>query len=226
MHVSAVSSLLFGAAVVVFGSPVMLKRDSDLEPSRCPEFCAGTNRTETDPELYICGDPRLGPVSLPSGIPLEGIVGVDSTYRRFGGLCPGQFLAEFTDREGKMAYPPFEGYGIDTAGRPAVFNLTLTPGTYVDRFGSEFGRYVAPAGSPYAQRSLPPHNLNAAPDSKYPYNYYVYAVARSLVVQAGPIAPWFGQPGLGLQFLLSASLSDLVQHGVLTRVDLEADPNW
>nr|XP_036575429.1 uncharacterized protein CTRU02_14557 [Colletotrichum truncatum]KAF6782001.1 hypothetical protein CTRU02_14557 [Colletotrichum truncatum] len=152
---------------------------------------------------------------------------MNSTYRRFGGLCPGEFLAKYTNASsGQFVYPPHDGYNLDTAGKVITFSLTLTPGLFIDRFGSEYGKYVAPAGAPYAQRSLPPVNLNAAQDAKYPYNYYVYVVVRSIVVQAGPIAPWFGQQGLGLQFLMPSTLLELVEQGYLARVDLEADPNW
>lgn len=49
-----------------------------------------------------------------------------------------------------------------------MFNLTLPVGTFLDRFGSEYGAYMSPAGVPYAQRALPPTNLDAAPGAMYP----------------------------------------------------------
>jgi len=85
---------------------------------------------------------------------------------------------------------------------------------------------MSPAGAPYAQRSLPPTNLNAAPGSLYPYNYRVYVVNRSLIVRAGPIAGWFGQQGLGVQFWMPSSVGNLVDQGFLSRVNLTADPYW
>jgi hypothetical protein len=30
----------------------------------------------------------------------------------------------------------------------------------MDRFGSEYGSFVSPAGAPYMQRALPPSNLD------------------------------------------------------------------
>ena len=56
----------------------------------------------------------------------------------------------------------------------------LPVGLLVDRFGSEHGMFLAPAGSPYSRRSLPPPNLGApGTESTHPYNYHVYRV-RSL----------------------------------------------
>ncbi|KAF4828623.1 hypothetical protein CGCTS75_v007262 [Colletotrichum tropicale] len=229
MYLSAFSSLCLGT-LIVLGSPIVQRRDTDLNSTRCPDFCANTETTtDSDPALYICGDKRLGPVTLPSGIPLEGIAGMGSTYRRFGGLCPGEFLAKYWNTTSKwFDYPKHEGYSLDTAGEVAKFNLTLKRGDFIDRFGSENGTYVAPAGTPYALRSLPPVNLNAKPEAKYPYNYYVYMVMRNMVVEGGPIAPWFGQQGLGIQFLMPdhKQLWQLVEEGYLARIDLKTDPYW
>ncbi|EME45892.1 hypothetical protein DOTSEDRAFT_70053 [Dothistroma septosporum NZE10] len=200
--------------------------DPDLNTTRCTNFCAGTNATNST-DLFICGDPRLGPVQLPTALPLDGIVGGESTYHRFGGVCPGEFLAQWTNATtGSFVYPPFEGYTLTTSGQPGILNISLSVGTLLDRFGSEYGSYTSPAGLPYAQRSLPPPNLNAPPGGMYPYNYQVYIVTRTFKVQAGPIAAWFGQQGLGLQFLMPSSVRDLVDTGYLTRLNQTADPLW
>lgn len=166
-------------------------------------------------------------MTLPSSIPLDAIVGQQSIYRRFGGMCPGAFLATFTNSTtGQFVYPPFKGFQIDTSGVPIISNVTLLLGTFLDRFGSEYGTFMSPAGAPYAQRALPPSNLDAAPGAEYPYNYHVYTVSNPIVVQAGPIAGWFGQPGFGVQFLMPASIMSLLEQGYLTRVNLTTDPNW
>jgi hypothetical protein len=196
-----------------------------MSTASCPDYCAGTNSTG-DTTRYVCGDARLGPISVPTGLPLSGIAGTDSTYHRFGGLCPGEFLASWTSPEGTFAYPPFAGYQLDTSGEPTISNLTLPVGTFLDRFGSEYGSYMSPAGTPYAQRSLPPTNLDAEPGSKYPYNYRVYMVSRSLHVEGGLIAGWFEQQGFGVQFLVPMSVGRLVENGYLTRINLTADPRW
>ena len=56
----------------------------------------------------------------------------------------------------------------------------------------------------YATRSIPPQNLDATPPAAR--NYHDYRVIRPLTVDAGPIAPWFAQPGGGLQYQLDATL--------------------
>ncbi|KAF2817354.1 uncharacterized protein BDZ99DRAFT_493191 [Mytilinidion resinicola] len=198
------------------------RRDIDTDPSHCPNFCAGTNSTDNS-TLYICGDPRLGPVSLPTALPLASLAGSASSYHRFGGMCPGDFLARYTDpTTGFFVYPILNGFHTSTIGAPIAANMTLQRGTLLDRFGSERGNFMSPAGSPYAQRSLPPSNLDAAPGAEFPWNYHVYEVEVPFVVLAGPIAPWFGQVGLGVQFQMEKSVQRLVEGGWIGRVNLTA----
>lgn len=54
---------------------------------------------------------------------------------------------------------------------------------------------------------------------RYPYNYHVYSVVKPLEVLAGPIAPWFGQPGAGVQYELYQSVATLIEQGYLQRED-------
>jgi len=111
-------------------------------------------------------------------------------------------------------------------GRPEEFRLHLNRGEYIDRYGSEYGSFLSPAGMSYAARSIPPQNLDGAPPATC--NYHDYRVIKPLTVHAGPVAPWFGQPGGGLQYQLDASLVPgapspldvmwLVTNGYLARV--------
>jgi hypothetical protein len=73
------------------------------------------------------------------------------------------------------------------------------------------GSYVFPAGTPYGARALPPGS------DKKPYN--VYQVKKPFDnVEAGKIAPWFGELGFGTQYKLPKSVGDLVESGHLKRV--------
>jgi uncharacterized protein RhaS with RHS repeats len=102
-------------------------------------------------------------------------------------------------------WPPNRGFD----GPPA--NETLQPGTRIDRYGSEGGRYTSPEGTPFDQRSLPPNYQNTQP-------YNSYEVLRPLDVEAGGAAPWFGQPGGGTQHLLPDSVGNLIDQGFLRRI--------
>ncbi|KAL8992699.1 MAG: hypothetical protein Q9169_006901 [Polycauliona sp. 2 TL-2023] len=188
--------------------------------------CSCTSTNDTGPETgsaYICRDPRLGPVQLPTVFPLLSFV---SDYDRFGGLQPGAFLARWTDNAtGFYRYPPQNGFVLDLGGRAILGNMTLRVGMQVDRFGSEYGTYISAADAPYAQRALPPSNLATNPSSpEYPYNYHIYTVLKRLDVLGGPIAPWFGQPGLGVQFYTGAigNVRTLVEMGYLERSNVTA----
>ncbi|KAL8678052.1 MAG: hypothetical protein Q9186_005583, partial [Xanthomendoza sp. 1 TL-2023] len=183
--------------------------------------CTGTNNTGPQGVAYICRDPRLGPAHVPKEFPLLSIV---SDYDRFGGLTPGDFLKRWTDEQGRYVYPPQNGFHLDQDGRAIVGNMTLRRGVKVDRFGSEYGTYISAADAPYSQRALPPSNLDNPPSTHdYPYNYHIYNVIRSFEVEGGPIAPWFGQPGLGAQFYIGATgnILALLEKGYLERVKKE-----
>ena len=82
------------------------------------------------------------------------------------------------------------------------------------------GRYISAADAPYDQRALPPSNLDTPPSApEYPYSYHVYIVNKTLPVIGGPIAPWFGQPGLGAQFYIGeiGNILELLKQGYLIK---------
>lgn len=150
---------------------------------------------------YLDGDYRLGPRTTPDAGPVAlQLFG----YSRLADLTPGQFIARYWDPSANSwKYPPDNGFLV-IAGHPVEYRLNLKPGSPLDRYGSIYGGYLAPAGTPYWARSLPPSNLDDA--TGFTCNYHTYTVLKAFKVEAGPAAPDFGQPGLGLQYQLVASL--------------------
>jgi hypothetical protein len=153
-------------------------------------------------------------------------------YRRTGGESSAAFLAQYYDPtanggRGGWIYPPDNGYRLDPAGNPIEWQQTLVPGQDIDRYGSEFGSFLAPTFSPYASRAIPPQNLVGNPAAGC--NYHDYKVLKPLRVDAGPVAAWFAQPGGGLQFQLDSTLIPgaptpvnvlwLVNNGYLARLN-------
>ncbi|KAK4463959.1 hypothetical protein QBC42DRAFT_264350 [Cladorrhinum samala] len=218
---------LLSVASLAAATPTSGHFPSNSSPScgirNTPSYCQGTAYNVTQTHKYVCGDSRLGPLYLPQIDPvLEPLFDI---YDRFGGLCPGAFLEKWFNVTSKWwNYPTLDGFGLTDAGVPIQGNVTLQVGTLIDRFGGEGGAFVAPAGAPYMQRSLPPSNLNTpeGADSKYKYNYRVYSVSKPLLVLSGPIAPWFGQPGAGVQYQLYKSVKTLIDEGFLKREDNHA----
>lgn len=151
---------------------------------------------------YFHGDSRLGPQSLPTAGEVAAIV---SGYNRLAGLTPTQFLDTYWDPAANTwRYPPDNGFVI-VNGTPVEHAATLQPGRLIDRFGSEYGAFLAPTGTPYSRRSIPPSSLDTG-DPAYTCNYHDYLVLRPFQVEEGPIAPAFGQPGLGEQYQLTSKL--------------------
>jgi nicrotizing toxin Mtb-like protein len=166
-----------------------------------PANAAPRSLTECSASYYH-DDARLGPEKLP----VAGSVGLQLMgYHRTGYLPEQRFLDKFYDSgSGSWRYPPLNGYVIGANGRPIEYQTTLFPGQRIDRYGSEYGGFLAPLGLPYALRSIPPSSLDSVPAALC--NYHIYAVTRPFAVDAGPIAPWFAQPGGGLQYQLDGSL--------------------
>ncbi|MBT0552589.1 TNT domain-containing protein [Riemerella anatipestifer] len=106
--------------------------------------------------------------------------------------------------DGSWRYPPNNGALGDEV------NLTLKPGTYVDRFGTEGGKFVSPAGTGYGARALPPGSFNN--------DYNLYKINMPINVKASVVAPYFGNPGLGTQYRFSEPIYKLIEKGVLIKV--------
>ncbi|MFF5790396.1 TNT domain-containing protein [Streptomyces sp. NPDC012693] len=175
------------------------------------------------------GDKRLGPKHLPKRWQ-EPVGPLLNRYHRTGQLSPADFLKKYWEGPadtGGWKYPPNDGFG-EVNGTVDKAPELLEEGERLDRFGSEYGAYLAPAGDAYAERALPPQNLNTR-DAASPCDYHLYEVTRSFVVWEGSIAPWFEQPGGGRQIKLDPAFLDpgegqrlnvkwLIDHGYLARV--------
>jgi RHS repeat-associated protein len=100
-----------------------------------------------------------------------------------------------------VQYPPDDGFLYKD---PAV----LPPGTRIDRYGSELGKWFSTEGTPIAERSITPATTDTS-------QYRVYEVVKPLPVMRGPAAPWFGQPGMGTQYMPAQSAAWLEAHGYI-----------
>lgn len=99
-------------------------------------------------------------------------------------------------------YPPNQGF----AG--ASGEASLVPGTIVDRYGGTGGSFLSPQGTPPWARSLP-FGAETRPLNSY-------QVMQPINVNADTAAPWFNQPGGGLQFDLGTrTVQDLINSGHL-----------
>ena len=113
-------------------------------------------------------------------------------------------------QEGDFRWPPQNGFD------GAVTYLVLPAGVLLDRFGSDHGRFFSPKGASFEARALPTVCTDLV--------YSVYRVHTPLPVKIGSAAPWFGEPGGGIQVQTDASAAQLVADGVLLRVPTNASP--
>lgn len=178
MQLKNILSLLPLIAVAA-ASPTPTKAVSlDANTSQCSNYCAETAYNSSLAETYVCGDARLGPRKLPTGVVLGDLV---DDYKPFGNLCPGQFLAKwYNSTAGSYIYPPQAGFQLTTNNSPIEGTIILPLGFQIDRFGSEYGNYTSPRGAPYTQRALPPSNLDT-PQSSPVYVYYFLKSGKALI---------------------------------------------
>lgn len=112
-----------------------------------------------------------------------------------------QQVVEQTSTAIQTYYPPNDGFS------GTVQNVTLEAGTMLQRIGSLYGSYVAPAGTPYQMLSLPYDKLGQT--------VTYLQVQQPIQALGGTVAPWFGQIGCGTQYLLNSSVQQLITEGVL-----------
>lgn len=193
----------------------------------CPTHHRDTSQT-TAPypqlEAYHDGDWRLGPKSLPRTGPigrmLRGYHPAGSTSRYWFLGCYWQTNPQNqpTQQVGGWWFPDNNGFVLRN-GRPVERPVTLRKGQRVDLFGrGDSGHFLAPEGTPYAKRAIPPSNLDEYSSASPPFNYHLYEVIAPLTIEAGPARPWFAQPGLGTQYYTSATVGALIQSQKLREI--------
>ncbi|SDQ86567.1 glycohydrolase toxin TNT-related protein [Actinopolyspora saharensis] len=119
-----------------------------------------------------------------------------------------------SDTGGHYDWPARHGYpdNVVEEGEPVV----LEPGTVLDRLGEEHGRVLAPAGTSFAARALPPEFRLRS--------YRRYRVTRALPVWRGLSVSWFEQPGGGVRYRATHPVVELVASGALLELDDEREP--
>lgn len=111
----------------------------------------------------------------------------------------------YNQYSGQINWPTNRGFVADPI--PEI----LLPGTRVDRYGYNKGTFVAPEGTPYTERALPPGTDDIKP-------YKVFEVAKPVEVQAGNIRPWFGERVGGIQWEFDKSIAELINDGTLKEI--------
>ena len=107
-------------------------------------------------------------------------------------------------KTGKLSWPPNDGFSADPVSQ------TLDPGTQIDRYGKNIGKFLSPRGTPFGARSLP-YDETSMP-------YHAFEVLKPLTVQSGQAAAWFGEEGGATQYMTSSSVEDLIKNGFLKEI--------
>ena len=79
-------------------------------------------------------------------------------------------------------------------------------------YNSIYGQFFAPQGASFGGRSLP------ATDSTHVYTAYKVIKQIDSVLK-GRAIPWYGEPGLGIQYMTNKADIDLLKEGYLIMTD-------
>lgn len=169
------------------------------------------------PGLILGGEGAAIRAGLPAELVTEGGAprALLQDWNATGGMPSKDFEAQF-GRPETREYPINDGFPPGHVPQPAQ----LPAGTIIDRFGHEGGRYLAPDGAPFADRSLAPESVGN--------EYHRYMVTgKSLPpdwqIVEGPVEPFYGQtpsPG-ATQYMIvgpegvKVSIKELVDRGIL-----------
>ncbi|MEV0249032.1 TNT domain-containing protein [Nocardia sp. NPDC050712] len=168
-------------------------------------------------------EPRRGTTGSVGGAPfsdaaVQALVNGDI----YGGLDESAWARQFVIAEDAVAavgarrliWPDSsvhpDGFATATGRTP----IRLEPGRIVDSFGPTFSKLLYPAEVPVTARSLPIDYVSAG--------YRRWRVLTPTPVWAGPVAPWFGQPGGGEQFFTLMPIADLVGAGFVEEIEESA----
>ena len=106
-------------------------------------------------------------------------------------------------KTGKPIYPPNNGAILGS-----TVNDYLMPGAKIDRYGGDQGYFFSEPGTPISSRSLPPNNSGVLNQ---------FEVLKPIPVQKSTIAPWFGQPGGGVQYQTPVPVKVLIDKGFIIK---------
>ena len=137
-------------------------------------------------------------------------------------LRKGAKVDRFGDETGRFlgsADAPFAQRAIPPDALNVCPPPKRSPAASLADYGESGSRSEAEGGVEAADGECKPKD--------HPWNYHAYEVLEDLVVSAGPIAPAFGQPGLGVQFYLGPDkrVSDLLREKRLKPLTLSAIHN-
>ncbi|WP_239656776.1 TNT domain-containing protein [Mycobacterium riyadhense] len=170
------------------GSAIGEVKDALDSPS--PAYFLGAKVSDaatTLPGLFFGGEGAAIRTGLPAetvtegGAPLAIVRGWEPT----GGMAWDDFASQFGTPQARN-YPLDDGFPPGFVPQPAQ----LPEGAIIDRFGSEYGRYLAPDGTPFADRALAPESVGGA------YNRYMVTgkpLPPGWQIVEGPVQPYYGQ---------------------------------
>lgn len=116
--------------------------------------------------------------------------------------------SQFADEHG------FDTRNVESNGK-YIIRYILPKDSIIIRFGSEIGRYTAPAKTQFSEIALP-YTIESL--EYHEYRVIADKLPVQCIVQKGKVAPMFNQPGGGIQYRHERTIRTLVRDSVLERI--------
>lgn len=147
---------------------------------------------------------------------MPGGAGARRTYASGENLTDAEYLAKYGE-PGNWKYPDLNTGEYAVAGTRKIVDLPA--GTKIDRYGSEWGGWLSPEGTPLTERALPLDTL-----ATKEYKQYVTSgnpLPAGWKIESSEVASWFGEKGGGIQYRIlnekgeTGSVQELIRVGYL-----------
>lgn len=132
------------------------------------------------------------------------------TLKQLAGGIKHRVSPKYIEPNGQIKWPDYKQH--PDGFHNGIFEETsLQPGTVIDRYGGDKGKFFSPEGTPFEARALPKSSREAQPKK--------YKVLKPLPVKQGKATPWFDQPGMGTQFKTDMNVKQLLIDEYIREID-------
>ena len=193
---------------VGIGKPKYADLSNDIPPMNLQLHAMRKNEAEFFKNHINAIPQDLNEKGLPTDKYLKAIANVKNAQYNVGKLGADRY---YSDDGTITLWPPFDG-----AVKGSEKAFTIKEDTIISRIGYPNGNYASPDGVEREKRSLP-FNKKAETDDPTTKEHR-YKVKKPLPCIMSEVAPWFDDPGGGVQYKFYDSVKKLVADGFLEEV--------
>ena len=142
-----------------------------------------------------------------SSFNVEDMLGVGLLFKGGMKLLGGMAARNIAAKEGSNTMALAKYWPSNEGALGKWSNIMAKEGQIMDRYGSIYGTYASPVGTPFNMRALSP--------TTNPADYFQFQVLKPFPIQTSNVAPAFGKIGLGVQYKTPIGINSLEELGYI-----------